>query len=352
MTDIVIEQALFGRENGKFTAWGQSAGFHEDWLPLAQQLMRGFGDRPVGVACPLAIFARPLGEKHVAVVQAADQPGGSLGFHFLVFQRTDYENSLGDPFQLARKLPASWQQRGTLGTQSLPSTALRLRTVADVRQVLQRVKANALSEDCDVDEQAPALTVDNSESPALLGGTQVLVDGGKLMFQRPQPDPQLLEGLWTLLPYSTRCRLWPASFAFSNELKFDAVVVPQVGPDDDFRGYTSEEQAMDYPEGRYELNLQIAAETGDQHQLDGLLSRRSVSETWKLGWKLLILMVVLVAASGLIHMFVRPSPVSPGEIRLRTRAAVLIIGVREPLSVLAMLDAGTKAKVAIEEVEP
>ena len=213
--------------------------------------------------------------------------------------------------------------------------------------MLQRLKTNALPEDCDVDELAAAPTADNSESPALLGGTQVLVDGGKLVFQRPRPDPQLLQGLWTLLPSSTRCRLWPASFAFGNRLKFDVLVVPGIQPNDDYKGYTSEEQAMDYPEGRYELSLQIAAETGDQHQLDTLLRRRSVSETWKLGWILVVVMVVLLTAANVIQMFL-PKPLTPGERRRATLGAT-IVGIGDPLTSLAILDAGKKIKIKEEK---
>src|SRR5581483_8007314 len=157
--------------------------------------------------------------------------------------------------------------------------------------VLQRVKAGALKEG--EDPHAVVRTVENSESPALLGGVQVLLDGGRLVFERPAPDPDLLRALWTLLPYSARATLWPASFAFSNALGFDALVVPRA-LGDDYEGYTTEEQAADYPQGRYELNLQIAAESGDQVELDHLLNRRSLGETKKLGVILLVLLSILV----------------------------------------------------------
>ena len=77
-----------------------------------------------------------------------------------------------------------------------------------------------------------------------------MVDGGKLCIRRPAHALDLVQGLWTLLPASTRCHLWPASFAFGNELHFDVVVLPRVFADD-LAGYTSEEQAMDYPEGSF-----------------------------------------------------------------------------------------------------
>lgn len=388
MDQFPIEQALFaqslahvGTDGGEtktattLVPLGRSVGFAEDWMQSAEELIRGYGERPAGVRCPLAVFAHPFADQ-VAVVQVADQPDGTLAFHFLVLPRSDYEKWGGDPFLLARKLPADWQGRGTLPTHSWPCQPLPSRTVAQVRQVLQRLKSGALSEDWEPPD-ADALpaddsptkvkkkasesivsphdlaklerTVENSESPALLGATQVLVDGGRVLFRRPGPDTNLIEGLWTLLPNTTRCRLWPASFAFANHLQFDAAVVPRLEPDD-LEGYTSEEQAIDYPEGRYELALQSAAENGDQQHLDSLLSRRSVWDTWRLGLCLLALMIGLVLIDRLLPRAAPPP--SSAETRYKAKAAAMIVGVgaNDPWLALAILNAGKK-KIAhnIEE---
>ena len=128
------------------------------------------------------------------------------------------------------------------------------------------------------------MTLANAESPALLGGAQILVDGGKVVFVRRAPDPGLIRGLWTLLPSRTRSELWPATFAYSNALRFDAVVVPRPGIED-FTSYTTEEQAADYPAGRYELSLQTAAESGDQAGLDATSSAAAV-RTRRCAWPL------------------------------------------------------------------
>jgi hypothetical protein len=70
-------------------------------------------------------------------------------------------------------------------------------------------------------------------------------------------------------------------------------VVPRRG-EDDFPGYTTEEQAADYPPGQYELSLQTAAEAGDQQELSHLFSRRSSGETVRLGVMLALVLSLVV----------------------------------------------------------
>ena len=47
-------------------------------------------------------------------------------------------------------------------------------------------------------------------------------------------------------------------------------------------GHLTADQCRDYPEGRYELALQIAVEAGDQVELDRLFARRTSAETLRL----------------------------------------------------------------------
>jgi hypothetical protein len=128
---------------------------------------------------------------------------------------------------------------------------------------------------------------------------QVLVDGGRVVFERKEADTGLIPSLWTLLPTRSRCQLWPASFAFGNSLGFDALVVPRA-QGDDFTGYTTENQAEEYPQGQYELGLQIAVEDGDQRALDSLLNRRTWAETWRLAIMLLIVFFFLAVAGRVL----------------------------------------------------
>ncbi|HEV3256938.1 MAG TPA: hypothetical protein VG013_08680 [Gemmataceae bacterium] len=283
MPDIVIEQAIFGSQapvGYRFLA--SSPGFLEQWLPWAQRLCAGFGERPAGVACPECVLAQPFGRGHVAVVQVADLGAddtgrpGALGFRLLVMPRAAYRDLVGDPFAVAERLPPSWEARGQIPALSWPAEPLPPRTVGQVQAVLQR-----------------------PDGPTLLGGVQALVDGGRLVFERPAPDRGLIGGLWTLLPTSTRHDLWPASFAFGNALRFHALVVPRAAGDA-YAGYVSEQQTENYPQGRYELNLQIAAEAGDQRELDSLLARRSRAQMWRLGLTLLAVVVILAMLAGLL----------------------------------------------------
>src|SRR6266851_3263185 len=145
MTSIPIEQAIYGAfDGGGYRFVARSPGFREEWLAEAERLCTGFGERPAGVACPSAVFAQPLGRKHVAIIQVADQGiddagrPGALGFHLLVLPRLAYRGFGGDPFALAERQPPSWHSRGDLPTLEWPAEPPPPRTVAEVRRVLQR----------------------------------------------------------------------------------------------------------------------------------------------------------------------------------------------------------------------
>src|SRR4051812_24891006 len=168
MDGFVIEQALYGGQDaGGYQFLARSPGFRDEWLPAAQRLCAGFGERPAGVRCPACVFARPFGKQHVAVVQAADQGAddtgrpGALAFRLLVFPRRDYAAHVGDPFLAADRFPPPWDARGELPALRWPTAEPPPRTVAAVRRFLQ-----------------------GPDGPTLLGGIQVLVDGGRLVFER------------------------------------------------------------------------------------------------------------------------------------------------------------------------
>jgi hypothetical protein len=212
------------------------------------------------------------------VIQVADQGNddagrpGALAFYLVVLPRAVYEDWGGDPFTVAERFPPPWHARGELAPFTEAWESPPPRTIADVQRVLKR-----------------------GNGPDLLGATQALVDGGRVVFERQAPDTPLLRDLWMLLPTSTRARLWPASFAFGNDLHFHVVVTPRLN--DAFEGYLTEQQAGEYPEGRYERGVQIAGEAGDQRELNALFGRPSRQHMVRLAMVLLVGMILLWGAS-------------------------------------------------------
>lgn len=259
-----VAQAIFISTNHEVRERGRSEDFDPAWLAEAERICRGFGTPIPGVACPLAIFAQPFSSRHVAVVQVADLPGMGLGFRFIILPRRLYTNLIADPFRVADYFPPTWDRSGTLPTLAWPNQPPPRRTIEQLQHVLQ-----------------------TGGSPTLLGAVQGLVDGGRLLFERAAPATQLVRDLWQLLPTSAQAELWPTTFAFGNDLMFDILVIPKAEGLKLDR-YITEEQALDYPERRYEFSLQYAVEHGDQRELDALLSRRSSKQMLRLALFILI----------------------------------------------------------------
>ncbi|HEY7330788.1 MAG TPA: hypothetical protein VH592_24315 [Gemmataceae bacterium] len=285
----MIEQAIYGgQEKGGYRFLARSSGFRDDWMVEAERLCTGFGERPADIACTSCIFARPFGRHHVAIVQAADQGAddtgrpGALGFHLLFLPRSLYIELGGDPFFIAEQFPPPWQARGDLPSLTWRAGPAPARTVAMLQQ-----------------------TLNVSYSATLLGGAQILLDGGRIVFERSAPDGAILRRLWALLPTRERADLWPASFTFSNVHQFDAVVVPRA-TEAQFEHYITEEKAGDYPEGRYECNLQSAIETGDQQEIDALLN-------YSRSRMLRLIVVLLVIVIGLSLAMTRLLPEHPSD---------------------------------------
>jgi len=261
MIDLSIAQAIF--EGDLLRA--RSYHFSDSSAECAVKLIQRFGAPQPESTCTGAIFARPLGTDRVAVVQVAGPPTLlQLRFRFIVVGRELY-HFLHDPFAVAERFPPDWAGRDPLPDLEWPAEPLPRRTVAQLDAILK-----------------------HGDGPFLLGASQTLVDGGKIALNRVQPLPGLLRDLWALLPDSSRRIIWPATFAFCNDLRFDLVVLPKI-PSPGLPGYLGEEQARDYPDSRYERQLQTAIESGDQATLDRLLARRTSSEMLRFA----MLMVVL-----------------------------------------------------------
>lgn len=280
---MLIAQALVLRRDADDPQLlARSPGFLDSWRHDAERLCIDFGECPLGVTCPFALFARPFGYRRVAVVQIADQETGGLAFRILVLSRKLYGDLEGDLFWISDELPPQWGARGDLPTLEWTAGPPPRRTVADVRRVLNVVA---------------------DRTQTLLGGVQVLVDGGRLVFQRQAPDDAIVRELWTLLPAATRAELWPTTFAFGNKHRFHVAVLPDAtGPDLEY--YVREEHAGDHPEGRYELALQTAAERGDQDDIDELFARRSRGQTLRLA---LVLLAAFILIPLLLSVPMRPA---------------------------------------------
>ena len=261
--DLTIAQALLAADDRGVRVLARTDGFDE---PEAERIAVLFGPRPTGVACPLAHFACPFGKKRVAVVTVADRPDGSLAFRFLVLDRELYRH-LGDPFAIADRFPVEWSAKGMLHSLEWPEEPLPPRRVGALQEILKA-----------------------GDASLLLGSAQVLVDGGRVNLKRTEPQEDHIRGLWQLLPSRTRSELWPATFAFSDELEFDAAAMPEPA---NLRH--TEDGIRDYPQSPYELNLQIAIEAGDQAELDRLLARRTSDDTIQLGLTIIAAALVIAA---------------------------------------------------------
>jgi hypothetical protein len=285
---MMIEQVLYGSRDAKgYGFLARSPGFRDDWLAEAEKLCTGYGERPAGVTCADALFVQPFGTRQIAIVQVADRPQdhtgrpGGLAFRILILSSALYAELGGDPFVIADRFPADVEAAGDLPSLSWTDGPPPRRTVAGLRKVL-----------------------DVSNSAVLLGGAQALLDGGRLVFERREPASVLVRSLWALLPTATRCRMWPATLVFADPSRFHVAVVPR-SDDAALAAYVDEERAGDYPEGHYELELQIAVEHGDQERLDELLARRSRSQVMRLGF---VLLAVLVLGPVAIRFLVPPAP--------------------------------------------
>jgi hypothetical protein len=266
----------------------QSPGVSNEWTTEAERLCIGFGERPSALGASTSIFAQPFGRRWVAVVQVSGRSVSSTLFWFTVLPARSYVDWLGDPFGVAAQCPPSWNARGELSGLPYPTEPVPRRTVEEVQRILRNPS--------DADRVPRA--------PFLLGAAQALVDGSRVVIERDEPDTQVLSDLWTLLPHSTRSRIWPASYALAPTLRFDVLVVPDASHNA-FVDCLTEDQAADYPQGRYELNLQIAAEEGDQQAIDALFARRSRAQTFRLGLLLLAGTVGLFVIAEIARLLIK-----------------------------------------------
>jgi hypothetical protein len=253
-----IAQAVLG-DGGRFS---RSEDFDEAWRAEAERVIDGFG-LPPGTSAPDCLFAVPFARRRVAVVSVRGRQ-----FRFLILPKALYE-VIPDPFAIADRFPPYWERATSLPTLEWPAEPLPRRTVAQLDAIFK-----------------------HGDGPFLLGACQTLVDSGRILVVRDEPDPRLCRDVWNLIPDSTRRQTWMATFAYSTDLTFGLAVLPRL-PEGGVPGYLTEDQTRDYPESRYERELQVAVEHNDQRTVDRLLARRTSAETLRLAlWLVLAAAVV------------------------------------------------------------
>ena len=233
----------------------RSQEFSENQVAAATAIARQFGRG----AEFNSLFTADLDKGHVGVVQVL----GSR-FRFLAVPR-DLYRAIADPFVISQRFPANFSDAGPLTDLEWDVGPLPGRSVEHLRAVLK-----------------------SDDGPTLLGAAQAIVDGACVMFVRPVPDQAIVEQLWQLLPDSVRSEIRVATFANNNALGFNLLVASKPEPP-----CVTDEQAGDYPQGKYELGLQIAVESGDEKELARLLSRRSARQAMRLMLRILVAAMVI-----------------------------------------------------------
>ncbi|HEV8060494.1 MAG TPA: hypothetical protein VGP68_11500 [Gemmataceae bacterium] len=281
---MLFPQALIRRESDDtLSAALCSPAFETGWHTRAVAVCAAFSADPPSNNLPATLFVQRLDRNHLMIVRTQAEAKASVGpsrFHLLIVSQRDYAALQCDPFAIADQVAPNWTAAHELPDFEWQGPTPPRRSIADVQQVLK-----------------------GQNGPELLGGCQALIDGSQLLFLRSEPDSKVVRNIWMLLPYSNRQELMPSTFAWNNKLRFD-IVVTTGDRTGNFAGYMTEVQAGGYPEGRYELSLQTAAEAEDQESLEVLWSRRSRREVWRLGFLLVAVLAILAVALRIMT----PSP--------------------------------------------
>ena len=275
LPSIVLPQLSILRDTAGPRVVGRSAGIPFEIEEHALKLAVKFGVRPEGTTCPPGVFVvRSQSGPLIFLTTFAELPGhGST----LAFRTTYFDTSLRggiDPLDYESRFPAKGA-KGDLDPIEWEGATGPQRTVATVRDILKA-----------------------GDSSLLLGVAQALLDGCKIALIQSEVGPNFAREVWQLLPEMARAELTVATFACSVDLNVNLAVLPDGVPIPS--GFLTANQAREYPEGRYELALQLAAENGNQAELDRLFARKTSNQILRM----VVAMILFALVAGLILKFI------------------------------------------------
>jgi hypothetical protein len=212
------------------------------------------------------LFTARFDRKHIAVVSV------SQGRYRILLLNHRLYRAIPDPFAIEAMFPFDWSALGDLPPCEWPNQPLPQRTVKLLMPALK-----------------------SSDSHFYLGGAQALVDSVSIIVPGAEPPREKLQQLWQMLPSSIQLQTMLSTWNAAFDRRFQLQGMPQL-PDALPKGTMSAEQVSDYPEGRYEYELQLAIDHDDQPRVDQLLSRRSSREV--INQALMLLALVIVFAIG------------------------------------------------------
>ncbi len=250
----------------------QSSNAQDDWQERILAICALFSDNKPEGDCPELLFVQPVNKDFIGVVRAQGYP---LMYYFIIVSRELYD-FVHDPFLIAERFPAEWNLRGSIPELEWQPEPWQPRTIDQLTEVFR-----------------------TGDTPFLLGGAQVLVDGGSIRLRGDAPALKTMRDLWLFLPDSVRRIVWPATLAFNNQLGFRLVGLAPSNRKNT-PGMLDEEGVRDYPEGVYESSLHLALQARDESSLQKLLNRRDGSATLRLAFLILILLMVTFILANII----------------------------------------------------
>jgi hypothetical protein len=206
--EVRFEQAVYGN----FPFWtrgyavlARSAGCRKAWLDALRIACQRLGERPTGAVERKSLFALslPRGPRMIVGVfpLGCDDQGrpGALAFHALFIRRWDYVRSGCRPFAFEPALRGDWSEHDQeqllpIGSIELPSRGNAWNKAADSRT--------------------------SSIVAALRSGRRAAVSSS-------EPIGELAREVWRELPLWIRYRASLATWAFTNENRFDLVAIPR-----------------------------------------------------------------------------------------------------------------------------